>query len=57
MFAFLLIFIGAVVVVAAIGVAYAFSQRKRSGQSGQEEVTAQRTGAGSPSVGRPTGLN
>ena len=53
------LWIGALVIllVAAIGVAYGASQRKRSGQSGQAKVNAQHSGEETPTVGRPTGIN
>ena len=47
----------AILVLAAMGVAYGANQRKRSGQSGQANVNAQHSGEEAPRVGRPTGVN
>ena len=57
MITFILLAVGAIIVVAAIAISYSANQRKRAGQSGQASVNAQTTGSGSPKVGRSTGIN
>ena len=57
MITFIFLAAGAIVVIALIAVAYGANQRKRAGQSGQSEVNVQQSKAGSPSTGRPTGMN
>ena len=57
MITFILLSVGAVVVIAAIAISYGANQRKRAGQSGEAAVTSQQSDAGSPRVGRPTGVN
>ena len=57
MITFILLAAGAIVLLAAVFIAYSANQRKRASQSGQENVTAQQTGGGKPSVGRSSGLN
>ena len=57
MITFILLGAGAIVILAAIFIAYGANQRKRAAQSGQASVNAQQTGSGKPSVGRSTGVN
>lgn len=57
MFAFLMVAVLAIIVVAAIAVAYSANQRKRAGQSGEAKVNAQHSSEEAPSVGRPSGIN
>ena len=57
MITFILLAVGAIVVIAAIIISYGANQRKRAGQSGQAAVNDQKSGGGSPKVGRPTGMN
>ncbi|MGI4828945.1 MAG: hypothetical protein ACRYFU_12255 [Janthinobacterium lividum] len=57
MITFLWIAALAIFVVAAMGIAYSASQRKRSGQSNQAEVNSQKNQDSTPKVGRATGLN
>ena len=57
MITFILLAVGVIVVLAAIIISYTANQRKRAGQSGQAMVNAQKTNAGEPTVGRPTGIN
>ena len=57
MITFILLAVGAVLVVAAIGLAYAANNRKRAGQSGQAVAEAQTEQMTEPKAGRPTGVN
>lgn len=57
MITFILVAIGAIIVAAAIVIAYVANGRKRAGQTGQAEVRAQQNQDGSPKIGRPTGVN
>ncbi len=57
MITFILLAVGAIIVVAAIAISYTANQRKRAGQSGQAAVNSQHSEDGRPSVGRPTGIN
>ena len=57
MITFILLAVGAIIVVAAIAISYTANQRKRAGQSGQAAVNSQQTKDASPGVGRPTGVN
>lgn len=57
MITFILLAMAAIVVIAALVIAYSANQRKRAGQSGEGEVQAQQHGSGSPTVGRSTGIN
>ena len=57
MITFILLAVGAIVVVAAILISYTANQRKRAGQSGQAAVVEQENATSAPTVGRPTGVN
>ena len=57
MLTFILLGAGAIVILAAVFIAYGANQRKRAGQSGQASVNTQQTGAGKPNVGRGTGVD
>ncbi len=57
MITFILLAAGAIVIIAAIGIAYGANQRKRASQSGSATVVAQQGGGGKPSVGRSTGID
>ena len=57
MITFILLSAGAIILLAAVFIAYGANQRKRASQSGQEHVTAQQTGGGKPSVGRSPGVD
>ena len=53
------LWIGALAIffIAALGIAYSASKRKRSGQSSQAEVNVQQNQDSAPSVGRASGVN
>ena len=57
MITFILLAAGAIVILAAVGIAYGANQRKRAGQSGKATVTAEQTGGGRPVVGRSQGID
>ncbi len=57
MITFILLAVGALLVVGAIILAYAANQRKRAGQSGQATAEAQTKQMTEPKTGRPTGVN
>lgn len=57
MFTFIFLAMGAIIVIAAILIAYGANQRKRAGQSGQAVVNTQTAQAGTPRIGRPSGMN
>ena len=57
MITFILLAAGAIVLLAAAGIAYGANQRKRQGQSGEATVQAEKAGTGKPSVGRSQGLD
>lgn len=57
MITFLWIAALAIFVLAAMGIAYGASQRKRSGQSGQATASVQDHQEATPKLGRPTGVN
>lgn len=57
MITFILIAIGAILVVGAIILAYTATNRKRAGQSSQTEAEAQTHQMDQPQTRRPTGVN
>lgn len=57
MITFILIVVGALLVVGAVILAYGANQRKRAGQSGQSTAEAQTEQMTEPRTSRPTGVN
>ena len=57
MITFIFLGAGAIILLAAIFIAYSANQRKRASQSGQAGVNVQQSNGGKPSVGRGTGIN
>ena len=57
MITFILLAVGALLVVGAVIVAYGANRRRRAGQSGQAVAEAQTEQMTEPKVGRPSGMN
>ncbi len=57
MITFILLAAGAIVILAAVGIAFSANQRKRAGQSGKTVVAAEKSGGGRPVGGRSQGID